>query len=361
MMPRMTREAANQFTYGECQSDHKYRSECMEFVMDFFECIHNPYALSPPEHSSFFVRETLEKLGLPLPKEDDIHHGSNGKLLFLNSHNIVIRVSKNRHGDPRNFLHPHILQPLGWVTSEEHDITIALYPAAHLLKGFVETYLAERRIYKALDKSSFNNFDLSSPNNIAYLKLASAGHYPVCIDISDLIAENPLNIHERKTRNAFNGNRRGQKTFDTLKVIFRHTKNSCFSRAAQEEAFQFHQPLRHAFFMAWKNAAQNEGEPNSVRMQKFWQMAHNYAHDGYRIYGNPENYTNPHTPTLTALWRKFSAPFKTKGVPQKTLIETRKNPLSWAKFSKKRPSDPPESDSSTTIPTQPNKYRLSVF
>lgn len=306
----------HEHVYGVCHSDHKRATKYENYSINYFSIFHDNIPFDEidwgdeEEEKSFFVCDTFYSLGLPLPAPHEIHYGTDGSLLFLNSHGIVIRIHDNCDGDPRLFLHPHILQPVGWVTSKELNVTIALYPAADIISSPSSQQKAASTARKSLKKSNFKTDDLGTHNNTGCLQLKRA-RYPLAIDVSFRIGERPNEQGRKTTRDAFNKRRKKKPAFEALKVLFKHHASSEFSQSECAEIFNFHQPLRHAFFMAWKEADKDKGDPNPVRMQRFWQMAFNYTQNGYKIYG------------------------KLGTNPNKVLLSTRRMNISWNKVSKK--------------------------
>lgn len=332
----MTLDMTTSVVYGECLSDHKdagskydadfdYLAWASRVVETSLEVKEN---MSREERLGFFMADAFKKLGLPLPRPEDIHHGSDGQLAFLDSHGGVVRIGNNIDTDPRNFLHPHILQPLGWVTSEDNAFTIAIYPAVHHFDTWNPSDPLIGRVEESLWANSFFGLDLSGDNNIGYIKL-DEGNYPVCLDISWRISERD----EQKTFNAFNRERDEKPAFNALRTLFQNVVRSTFPLEIQEKAFNFHQPLRHAFFMAWPGADKNEGAPDPERMKKFWRMAHNYVHRGYQIVGDVNAQQGDRFSAFAALFADAS---EEKKPVEKGVVSTRKIEIPWKKLNPKK-------------------------
>lgn len=271
--PEDTPKATTGFTYGTCRTDHKsgkyirddYRST--DYMKD------EPYAAR--------VKEVLERLGLPYPKDEEIFRGTHHDMLFLDSHGVVIRIG---HTDIEDLMNPGILQPLGWIDDKEHPLeekrdlpfTIALYPGIELLKH----YLADDKhptlvgdLDKLFSETGQGSSDVSE-NNTGVIRMLDDNGKEIGLKIL-LDSDNRYNASwgdkkkEKSSRFAAvksSGSHKGEAMEVTLGSLFETAQNVTL----YQRAFQLHQPLRNLFWRAFKDADNPSNEPNREARTAFW-------------------------------------------------------------------------------------------
>lgn len=303
-------EIEHNFVYGPCFSDHKSGKVLKRDNPDYF---------APPLRGP--VQRTLARMGLPMPERITlVHRGTTHDLLFLNSHGIVLRIGKTNYLD---LINPGILQPLFWqtVTDENNhplsgQISIGVYPGIALVPLLTahemindrekQQDFAKMPSYKILE-----HITLECKNGFEDSIAINMGAVPRADDIKDFVMlvldmDNNFNSNffaDRKQAftEAMTQAKSNSKT-DMMLAFMKYAIAQMPQKELEKKlsdlglsdrdiladyiaAFEYHAPLRRAFWAAFNNSP--TGEPNPRKLRLAWEMAHNYATKGYTIYKRP--------------------------------------------------------------------------
>tara|TARA_R110002124_G_scaffold131387_2_gene293617 strand:- start:1425 stop:2606 length:1182 start_codon:yes stop_codon:yes gene_type:complete len=272
-VPDSAPKAATGFTYGKCRTDHKsgeyirkdYRST--DYMKD------EPYASR--------VKEVLERMGLPYPKDEEIFRGTHHDMLFLDSHGVVIRIG---HTDIEDLMNPGILQPLGWIDDKAHPLeekselpfTIAVYPGIELYKHYIEDDNRPELVgdlEKLFSETGQGSSDVSE-NNTGVIRMLDDSGKAIGLKIL-LDSDNRYNgswgdkKKEKSSRFAaakLSGSHKGEAMEVTLGSVFEAAQGVTL----YQRAFQLHQPLRNWFWRAFKDEDNPSSEPDTEARTIFW-------------------------------------------------------------------------------------------
>lgn len=111
----------HEFNYGWCYTDPKKGGKV------FWPYIHRDYEYTYSKEFHENTKMLFESLALPMPKKDEVFHGSYNDLVFADSHGLVIRVGPARIA---SLINPLIIQPIGWASSK--GITVSIYPGIEI-------------------------------------------------------------------------------------------------------------------------------------------------------------------------------------------------------------------------------------
>lgn len=127
------------------------------------------------------IESAFEKLGLPLPEDDEFLKGHMGALLFLDAYGVIVRVEFNDKalGDRRRIIDPCILQPLGKITTRK--MVVAIYP------GVERAVTGDERYLKRILESRGIDFWDDQEDNVGRLPVKMPGFprgVPVVVDVA---------------------------------------------------------------------------------------------------------------------------------------------------------------------------------
>jgi len=239
------------------------------------------------------VKAMLKKLGLPLPKPEEIFRGTEHDMLFLNSHGVVLKIGPTNVTDLMN---PAILQPLGWLEDQKlriNDIPLAItvYPGIELFNDYNEKMnppgLAGniREIFTATKQHSH---DIGDKNN-GIIRILDEDGKELAVEVL-LDADNKRNDSSpdaaavrsaHMTRAKFLENRA-----DIISEAVRSFSGATADIEYWQRAFEVHQPLRRLFWNAFSDTFDNGKEPDIKARQKFWTMC-------AQVTNNPQTATVP--------------------------------------------------------------------
>ncbi|TVQ84538.1 MAG: hypothetical protein EA357_02640 [Micavibrio sp.] len=269
-----TQAAPAAFKYGKCVSDHKdgkalrTQFRTIDYMKD------EPYAGQ--------VRDMLEHLGLPQPKDHEIFRGTFHDLLFLDSHGVVLRIGPT---DVKDLMNPGIIQPLGWLNSQdlklhhgkEVPLSVTMYPGIELYKHFLEQD-DRPEVVGNLDllfwETGQSDSDLHE-DNIGIIRLEDENGREVAVRML-LDPDNRFNSsHGDKSNKKAElykdeqkkGRGKGEAMEATLSEVFKEAKNI----GLYKRAFQLHQPLRNMFWRAFKDTDHTGGEVDQELRDTLWQ------------------------------------------------------------------------------------------
>ena len=260
------------FSYGWCVTDHKDGKEIRPFYRTADYLQEEPYATS--------VKAMLKKLGLPLPKPEEIFRGTRHDLLFLNSHGVVLRIGPT---DVMDMINPGILQPLGWmedpdirIGTEEIPFTVAIYPGIELFKDWQNNMHRPELtvdLPAMLYATGQNRGDYDDSNRGVIRILDDTGREAAVEVILDM--DNKCNFSsEVLSEKRANHMARAAEFHENMGDILAQTIESTFAGTNDiqywQRAFEVHQPLRRLFWEAFSSAEKSDAAPDIKARQKFW-------------------------------------------------------------------------------------------
>jgi hypothetical protein len=277
----VTRSKGDDFYYGWCLTDHKNGKDIRPDRRTIDYLNDEPYAGR--------VKSMLGRLGLPLPKNEEIFRGTNHDLLFLNSHGLVLRIGPTNVHD---LMTPAILQPIGWIEDRqtmlqtktmELPLTIALYPGIELYTDYLKsTDPSKPRLIGSLDgflQATGHQADDLSPYNIGVIRVVDERGRQMAAPVL-LDADNRFNgivsgyqrnqrrdlwrILEEKSAQAGLSSNVADVQHNFLKSAFNETARARY----WIRAYEAHQPLRQKFWDAFGD--ENKVDPE--QRQAFWRQ-----------------------------------------------------------------------------------------
>lgn len=300
------RGAHREFDYGWCYAD--YREPGVDKRDDGAEGL--VYALG----TRGAIADMFKTLGLPIPDEEEVYRGRQGDMVFLNSHNLVIKVLSKF--DPLEFTNPGIAQPLGWLHDETTRVTMAIYPglkllardpkfAAHYhkqqLKGKTRRGKQPKReemskLALMIDSAGNEPRDVRVAHNIGLIPaLSSLGREELGLSLIDtdtrFNARSSLHRNqEPRPRADLHPSQQASAMHAILDQLLTELEekrdvSDAFNLNDYRQMGRYHAPLRRAFSMMFTGGdGQALDKPDSKRLDNFWQMAKNFASEGYGIY-----------------------------------------------------------------------------
>lgn len=263
-----------------------------------------PYASS--------VKAMLEKLGLPLPKPEEIFRGTHHDMLFLNSHGVVVRIGLT---DVEDMLNPAIIQPLGWLEDRnirvgKTPLSVVIYPGIEHRKNWKSSKNRPKKVGSLvgiLEETGQETDDLVSSKNKGIIRILNDKGKEAAVEVV-LDADNEFNgsigsLTSRRSRSLKRAAKlhenKGDILSQTIESVFGATKKIKYWR----RAFEAHQPLRRLF---WEALSSN-GVPNAKALQRFWDTC-------AQVTNNPQG-------TVVPVWRsQMKANGKTKFVRKEIFI-----------------------------------------
>ncbi|GEM_PF-1704193 len=263
------------FEYGWCRTDHKTGRELRPEFRKTDYMLHEPYASS--------VASMLTRMGLPQPHIDQVYRGTHHDMLFIESHGVVVRIGPT---DVEDLIHPAILQPLGWLDDKDNGISVAVYPGIELYNTDMEIGRGDNtlstQLLLALSRTGQGSSDLGA-NNLGIIRINKNGiETPVAVLLDPDNQFNGTNNDETKRRKrsimaqgdgSITNKSSGSGSVLRSKSI-EQAMNSVFDVESAVEnwklAFETHQPLRTAFWMAWRNADPNKDAGDPAYLSRFW-------------------------------------------------------------------------------------------
>jgi len=250
------------FEYGWCYTDHKDGREIRENY-------YRPDYMFGSRYSEI-SRELFEKIGLPFPDKEQTYRGTTHDMLFVNSHNVVVKIGPT---DISDIISPLILQPLGWVSSDrkysshffETPLTVSVFPGVKLLskcgKFKIEDMKDDFYSMACCMEMKVDGID----NNLGYVDIKNSKFgkksVPLTIDIdnrfSNIGYETARDVRNYMDREKLNINNNAELVDKTIKAVYLNTYGGAMGDFVK--AFEVHQPLRISFW----NAINDD-------MGKFW-------------------------------------------------------------------------------------------
>jgi hypothetical protein len=255
------------FMYGKCVTDHK----------DGENLRHAAYTKDKPYAA--FVQKVLKNLGLPLPKDGEVFHGTEHDLLFLDSHGVVIRIGPANIPDLMN---PAIVQPLGWVTDQKNMIeigydkaplTVAIYPGVELYQDFHKNDAKpDTNLDDFMEATGQGTTDLHAYNKGIIRVLDHRGK-EVAVEML-LDADNYRNgSSNRVTNKRSKVMSIAEKEMDNFGEAVSKTVVNIFNAAKDakwyQKAYMAHEPLRRLYWEAFKGKAAG-AKPDAKCIKHFW-------------------------------------------------------------------------------------------
>lgn len=273
------------FEYGWCYTDSKDGHKIRE------DHPRADYATAKPYAN--IARYMLDKLGLPWPER--IFRGTTHDLLFLNSHGVVVRIGPT---DVEALMNPGILQPLGWVedrqtlvhvkaTGQDLPFSVVLYPG-------IEQHDSFYRRYKREDDSRHGDYNAENRtcffgDTRSFLKDTQQG-YGDCYERNQGVLRTAdetgqetavaVLLDSDNERNSAAPSVQAERSAclkaeasefpnkaECMDRMFQRMFNGAGLARPYHRAFQVHQPLRHAFWEAFRNP----DRPDIALRDAFWE------------------------------------------------------------------------------------------
>lgn len=260
--------ADNNFRYGKCHTDTNKTGQ--EIRSDFPR---TDYILSPEVRPQ--VAEALAALGLPFPEEDRIFRGTYHDLLFLDSHGVVVRIGPM---EMDYLVNPALLQPLGWIDGIARDadntrISLAIYPGIEQFNPQLagETYGLDD-LQEFMEHSGQNSDDMSA-RNTGVIRIRRDGHdvrVPVVLDVDNIMvgAGSRSSYLRRGTMDMWREDMLPSRALQDALTSVSPVVKLCEDLV---DAFAVHQPLRHMYWRAWRDADGKALDmPEPAQMAAFW-------------------------------------------------------------------------------------------
>lgn len=315
----MPLDQKTEFKYGWCNTDHKTGKLIRKDFRDIDYFGDEPYATS--------TRKMLERMGLPIPAADQIFRGTHHDLLFLDSHNVVLRIGP---ADIADTVNPAMLQPLGWFDDPENEFSVAIYPGIEPLKNRVDGSLFSK-LLNTLSVTKQDSQDVAETNSgvIHIRKDGQTIPVPVVLDVDSQWNKTRSPGLRLKKYDLFK-KPMTENLSDSVELLEK-TVTSVYALATGLEnwvmAFLVHQPLRNMFWLACRDRAHPDDMPDMDKMAAFWDKcaAVSQAPDVNIIHTHTGDHANPMT--LYKPWTGQKSDRTTKFV-DKDLISQ------WDKFTK---------------------------
>jgi hypothetical protein len=260
--------ADNKFRYGKCHTDTNKTGQ--EIRSDFPR---TDYILNPEVRPQ--VAEALAALGLPFPEEDRIFRGTYHDLLFLDSHGVVVRIGPM---EMDYLVNPALLQPLGWIDGIARDadntrISLAIYPGIEQFNPQLagETYGLDD-LQEFMERSGQNSDDMSA-RNTGVIRIRRDGHdvrVPVVLDVDNIMvgAGSRSSYLRRGTMDMWREDMLPSRALQDALTSVSPVVKLCEDLV---DAFAVHQPLRHMYWRAWRDADGKALDmPEPAQMAAFW-------------------------------------------------------------------------------------------
>lgn len=254
-------------TYGWCYTDHKKGLELRPGMRDDDYVLHQPFAAA--------TCRMLTRMGLPLPHPGQVFRGTNHDLLFLESHGVVVRIG---HTDVPDLIHPGILQPLGWLDDPDTKISAVIYPGIELYTDFVNQGgdAGLTAVVQSLLSRTQQGIGDITETNLGIVRIRRDGMevpVPILLDADNGYngTGRPIDKEEKQIliRSEMGGPR-------PLSAMIRQCLNGVYDTqspiADWRAAFEVHQPLRTAYWMAWCNRDPHHDDADPARLQRFWDL-----------------------------------------------------------------------------------------
>lgn len=286
--------------YGWCYTDKKDGKSIREFCgekarLDFFEL----------SHSKKFIEKALKKYGLPMPKEDEIFRGKDEDILFIDSHGLVIRIGD--HQSIERSANPAILQPIHWTEDDNSNMVLSIYPGVHLYNNNEGNYFKTVSLHFIMLCFGNKFFD-RIPENIGGIQAMDETGKQMLVK---LLIDPSHNDHPYRERASIEVTdpKSLEQSIETLL-----TNNRCeeyeqshkikFNADLYRQAFEYHQPLRHAFRVFDLDDATEE------QKRKAWETVRNFKNGGYKIYKKDKS--NPQSRRKLVQTRTLETPWTGK-------------------------------------------------
>jgi hypothetical protein len=263
-------EKSPEFKYGWCKTDHKKGIS--------LAAVHRKTDYTQDEPFASFLKDSLEKIGLPFPKQEEIFRGTNHDLLFLNSHGVVIRIGPLNVSELMN---PAILQPLGWFESREKLInsfpfTVAVYPGIELYSDYMQDKKAPeiaanlRRFLKATGQEDNDSGDY----NHGIIRVwdedqCKQAAVQVIIDADNQYIHTEWEAWDERFKVFEQSKAEEANTGDAVAKTISKVFNAAKQVKWYQKAFEVHEPLRRLFWKAFEGKGPGE-MPDAGCIKNFW-------------------------------------------------------------------------------------------
>lgn len=327
------------FEYGWCYTDHKDGKSVggtrSEKFYEYSEMVD-------------FIEETLANYGLPMPKADEIFHGTDENLLFVNSHGVVVRIGPKQNIE--DCVNPAIVQPLHWIKDEASGCVISIYPGMDIYQSVNHSNIAPSwRMGEAMNFFGNNSVD-DHWNNKGYIPVIvddegtekmleiqldpSARYDGPRKDKIDVNVPNSLSLRDAIDSLSQAARKKSEEKRNKSKINNGKSLKTDFNIELYRQAFDYHAPLRRAFALAFDADSPIKDKRRAKRLA--WKMAQ-YFHDrGYQIWGHPSSRLkiSPEKRDALIAYMKDQLGFENKkkedrSKVQRELLQTRRLKSPW--------------------------------
>jgi hypothetical protein len=278
-----------EFQYGWCYTDAEWKNDVNTAIMPQFR--EHDYMRDEPYATQ--IKNILQQLGLPLPKPEEIYHGTHHDLLFLNSHGVVLRVGPT---EAEELINPGFLQPLGWVETElkvknvtpkqyekfasqqETAVSVVIYPGIELFPHWRKSPDRPKNLvdYQGFVQKTGQTclFDQSEFNKGVIRVADDDGHEAAVVLLADV--ENEWNapspeLAQRRSASLRQMEARFDNKADAIAQMMEEVFGGIEGFKYLQRAFEAHQPLRRLFWEAFGAVKGPSDKPDPAKMNAFWE------------------------------------------------------------------------------------------
>ncbi len=265
------------FKYGWCKTDHKDGRKVLAGFRDTDYFNDEPYASQ--------TKAMLKQLELPMPKPEEIYRGAKHDLLFLDSHGVCLRIGPT---DVEDLINPGILQPLGWIETEETikniegkhiPFSIVIYQGIEQYSQFFEKNIrpdSSGNLENFLEKSGQRTNDVVN-HNIGFIRVIDDESQeevaiPVLLDSDNECNSSRNRLSTKRTKVINEEDSAGINKAELMLRTIKRTFNDVKGSDLWIKAFEVHQPLRNRFAIAFRDVNNLNDEPDKERLHEFWDM-----------------------------------------------------------------------------------------